>query len=164
MSDQADQLRHEIAKEDEEIKEEDVHDHVVLVTDSDGQVKVQGEEEGKKESFLQKLHRSDSSSAGSSGDEEAEGEKNKKKKKRDIKEKIVIDDEGRKEEVEDTEVVVEKVEAIRVEQSAVAPEEEEKKGFLEKIKEKLPSNLGKIMEKLPGYHKADQEKEGAKKN
>lgn len=65
MSDQADQLRHEIAKEDEEIKEEDVHDHVVLVTGSDGKVKVQGEEEGKKESFLQKLHRSDSSSAGS---------------------------------------------------------------------------------------------------
>lgn len=90
-----------------------------------------------------------------------EGEKKQKKKKKDTKEKIAIDDGGRKVEVEDTEVVVEKVEAIRVEQWAVAPEEEEKKGFLEKIKEKLPGNLGKIMEKLPGYHKADQEKEGA---
>lgn len=100
-----------------------------------------------------------------SSDEEVEGEKKQKKKKKDTKEKIVIDDEGRKVEVEDTEVVVEKVETIRVDQqSAVAPEEEEKKGFLEKIKEKLPGNLGKIMEKLPGYHKADQEKEGAKEN
>ncbi|XP_074565468.1 uncharacterized protein LOC141821938 [Curcuma longa] len=171
MSDQADQLQHEIVKdrgpfdfmgkkEDEEIREEDVHDHVILVTGSDqyGQVQVK---EGKEDSLLQKLHRSDSSRAGSSGDEEVEGEKNKKKDKKNIEEKIVIDDEGRKEEVEDTEVVVEKVETIRVEQSAVAPEEEQKKGFLEKIKEKLPGNLGKIMEKLPGYHKVNQEKEGA---
>lgn len=72
---EADQLQHEIVKdrglfdfmgkkEDEEIREEDVHDHVVLIAGNDGKVKVEAEE-GKKESLLQNLHRSDSSTSGS---------------------------------------------------------------------------------------------------
>lgn len=83
------------------------------------------EEEEKKPSLLDKLHRSGSSSSSSSSDEEEveEGGEKKKKKKKSLKEKIHKE--------EDTSVPVEKIEETVV-------EPEEKKGFLDKIKEKLP--------------------------
>jgi len=110
--------------------------------------------EEKKESLLEKLHRSDSSS-GSSSDEECEdGEKKKKKKffKENIKEKIEAHKEKKEEEkIEkhevDTHVPIEKYEDVAVPPSSTevvhpvpTPEPEEKKGFMEKIKGKLPGH------------------------
>ncbi|OAY84510.1 dehydrin COR410-like [Ananas comosus] len=128
------------------------------------------EEEKKKEGFLEKLHRSHSSSSSSSAssDEEEGGEgenKEKKKKKKGLKEKIKEKlgggdkeeepkGEGEKETVQvvaqeefveavpayddDTAVTVEVVEGtVKLDG---APEGGEKKGFLEKIKEKLPGH------------------------
>ncbi|XP_072956911.1 dehydrin COR410-like [Typha angustifolia] len=120
-------------------------------------------EEEKKEGFLEKLHRSHSSSSSSSSDEEEGegGEKKEKKKKKGLKEKVKEklgcekkenEDEEKKttlvaeEEVvtatavtadDDTSITVEKVdESIKLD----VPPEEEKKGFLEKMKEKLPGH------------------------
>lgn len=102
----------------------------------------------------------------------------------------------------DTDVVVEKIDGDVKTEAAPAVPEEEKKGFLEKIKEKLPGGhkkpedaaavpvthaapapvhapapapeevsspdakekkglLGKIMDKLPGYHKTGEEDKAA---
>ena len=122
--------------------------------------------EEKKESLLEKLHRSDSSSSSSSSDEEEVvegGEKIKKKKKKGLKEKIKEKihggDEEKKHE-EDTSVPIEKCEE-EVAVTAVPPpthlEPEEKKGFLEKIKEKLPGGQKKAEEEgvvAPAPHPA----------
>ncbi|KAK8623251.1 hypothetical protein V6N13_118139 [Hibiscus sabdariffa] len=89
-----------------------------------------GHEEGEKQhSLLEKLHRSDSSSSSSSDEEEGEGgEKKKKKKNKDKKEKIEEKIGGdKKADDSDTAVPVEK-----------SDEQPEKKGFIDKIKEKLP--------------------------
>ncbi|KAF3573536.1 hypothetical protein F2Q69_00062578 [Brassica cretica] len=115
---------------------------------------VKHEEEEKKHSLLEKLHRSDSSSSSSSEEEGEDGEKRKKKKD---KKKTATTAEGE------------------------VKTEEEKKGFMDKLKEKLPGHgkkpedaspaapvvappveeahpaekkgiLEKIKEKLPGYH------------
>lgn len=75
--------------------------------------KVEDSEE-KKPGLFEKLRRSDSSSSSSSEEEGPDGEKRKKKKKEKV----------------DTSVPIEKCD------ETVAPEE--KKGFLEKIKDKLP--------------------------
>ncbi|XP_010416529.1 PREDICTED: dehydrin ERD14-like [Camelina sativa] len=75
-------------------------------------IKVEHEEEEKKPSLLEKLHRSDSSSSSSSEEVGEDGEKRKKKKK--DKKKTT------------TEVEVKT--------------EEEKKGFMDKLKEKLPGH------------------------
>lgn len=183
----------------------------------------------KHESLLTKLQRSSSSSSSSSDEEEEEviddnGEVIKRKKKKGLKEKLKEKLPGHKDATaaegghatglpapappaalqahHDTAVPVEKVDAdVKTE----AVPEEEKKGFLEKIKEKLPGGhkkpedaavapavthaapapvthdapapvhapppaaeeavsspdgkekkglLGKIMDKIPGYHKA----------
>lgn len=118
-----------------------------------------------------------------SSDEEDEG-REKKKKKKGLKEKLS----GAKEEVDnkckDTFTPVEKSNEVV---NAVATNPEEKKGFIEKIKEKLPGHhkkaedgfspgcatnehspdgepeekkgiLDKIKEKLPGCHKNEEEK------
>ncbi|KAA0872781.1 hypothetical protein EYC94_26055 [Enterobacter hormaechei] len=110
-------------KEDEKPQEE------AIAAEFDQKVTVSGEpaeskkEEGeKKHSLLEKLHRSDSSSSSSSEEEDENGEKRKKKKKEKKVEK----------KQEDTSVPVEKV--------GVDVNTEEKKGFLEKIKEKFPGN------------------------
>ncbi|CAN6999197.1 unnamed protein product [Brassica oleracea var. botrytis] len=115
---------------------------------------VKHEKEEKKHSLLEKLHRSDSSSSSSSEEEGEDGEKRKKKKD---KKKTATTAEGE------------------------VKTEEEKKGFMDKLKEKLPGHgkkpedaspaapvvappveeahpaekkgiLEKIKEKLPGYH------------
>ncbi|CAF1912197.1 hypothetical protein HID58_047536 [Brassica napus] len=115
---------------------------------------VKHEKEEKKHSLLEKLHRSDSSFSSSSEEEGEDGEKRKKKKD---KKKTATTAEGE------------------------VKTEEEKKGFMDKLKEKLPGHgkkpedaspaapvvappveeahpaekkgiLEKIKEKLPGYH------------
>ncbi|KAF5740923.1 dehydrin protein [Tripterygium wilfordii] len=89
------------------------------------------EKEKKHGSLLEKLHRTSSSSSSSSDEEEGEGEEKKKKKK----EKKKKPDEG------DFTVPVEKIEEPAA--------SEEKKGFLEKIKEKLPGQHKKTEEVPP---------------
>ncbi|VAI59313.1 unnamed protein product [Triticum turgidum subsp. durum] len=149
------------AEEDKE-KQEELVTGMEKVSVEEPEVKKEEHEDGeKKETLFSKLHRSSSSSSSSSDEEEEE----------------VIDDNG---------------EVIK----------REKKGFLEKIKEKLPGGhkkpedaapvpvthaapapvhapapaaeevsspdakekkglLGKIMDKLPGYHKTGEEDKAA---
>ncbi|KAF3340288.1 Dehydrin COR410 [Carex littledalei] len=118
----------------------------------------------KKEGLSAKLHRSDSSSSSSSDEEEVGPDGEKKKKKKGLKEKIHEKIGGEKKEenkpskeahvasgqahvfsppapppghLDDTSIKVEKVDdAVKLEE--VSPHGEEKKGFLEKIKDKLP--------------------------
>jgi len=194
---------------------------------------VKKEEDGeKKETLFSKLHRSSSSSSSSSDEEEEviddNGEVIKRKKKKGLKEKLQEKLPGHKDEGEhvtglpapaapasmqthhDTDVIVEKIDADVKTEAPPAVPEEEKKGFLEKIKEKLPGGhkkpedaaavpvthapavpvthapavpvhapaptaeevsspdakekkglLGKIMDKLPGYHKTGEEDKAA---
>jgi hypothetical protein len=111
-------------KKDEEHKppqdEAIAHDfgHKVTLYEAPSETKVEEEGEKKHTSLLEKLHRSDSSSSSSSEEEGEDGEKRKKKK--DKKKK-------------DTSVPVEKVEVVEGTTGT-----EEKKGFLDKIKDKLP--------------------------
>ncbi|CAL9067877.1 unnamed protein product [Musa banksii] len=206
-----------LGKKKEEEKTEECHEEVLVSGVEKIHLEEAGKEEDKKEGLLGKLHRSHSSSSSSSSDDEEEedgGEnKEKKKKKKGLKEKIKEklgcekkegEEEAKLTEVhvehevvaaavvtdgDDTEVIVEKLDESTVKVEAGPEGEEEKKGFLEKIKEKLPGHkkpaeevpvacvaehegeghegkekkgiLGKLMEKLPGYHKAE-EKEGEK--
>ncbi|XP_068646490.1 phosphoprotein ECPP44-like [Aristolochia californica] len=143
------------------------------------------EEEEKKPGLVEKFTRSNSSSSSSSSDEDGE----KKKKKKGLKDKIKGNVSGEKESEakhEDTSVPIEKIDEPHPQAS------DEKKGFLEKIKEKIPGGhkktegevvepvlpvppvvaheeekekkglLEKIKEKLPGYHKNGEEKEKPK--
>ncbi|KAL7589867.1 dehydrin ERD14 [Lactuca sativa] len=148
------------------------------------------EPEEKKESLLEKLHRSDSSSS-SSSDEECDENGEKKKKKKPLKEKIK---EKLTKQEDETTVPIEKYDVAPLQHGP--PEPEEKKGFMEKIKEKLPGGhkkeeelaatppppppavvthadegeqkekkgiFEKIKEKIPGYHsKSEEEKEKEK--
>ncbi|CAK8569287.1 unnamed protein product [Lathyrus sativus] len=93
--------------------------HKVTLYEAPSETKVEEEGEKKHTSLLEKLHRSDSSSSSSSEEEGEDGEKRKKKKEKKKK--------------EDTSVPVEKVEVVDGTTGT-----EEKKGFLDKIKEKLP--------------------------
>ncbi|KAK9063963.1 hypothetical protein SSX86_017835 [Deinandra increscens subsp. villosa] len=148
-----------MGKKDEEKKCEDA----VISSEFEEKVQVSEPEpkaEEKKESLLDKLHRSDSSSSSSSDEECEDGEKKKKKKKplkETIKEKIE-DFKEKKEEKKaekseaDTCVPIEKYEEVVVPTPEVVhptptPAPEEKKGFMEKIKEKLPG----------GHKKAEEE-------
>nr|QMX78313.1 DHN1 [Medicago sativa]UUZ30945.1 salt tolerant protein [Medicago sativa] len=99
--------------------------HKVTLYEAPSETKVEEKEEGEKKhtSLLEKLHRSDSSSS-SSSEEEVDGERRKKKKKE------------KKEKKEDTSVPVEKVDVV----DGTTASTEEKKGFLDKIKEKLPGH------------------------
>ncbi|PON90421.1 Dehydrin [Trema orientale] len=144
-----------LGKKDEEKKPQEE----VISTEFGEKVKVSEEEpkhkveeEEKKPSLLEKLHRSDSSSSSSSDEEEGEGEEKKKKKKekKGLKEKIKekISGEGKEEEKKeehhhshaaDTSVPIEH----EVVHSSEPLHPEEKKGFLEKIKEKLPGGQHK---------------------
>lgn len=118
----------------------------------------------KKEGLFAKLHRSDSSSSSSSDEEEVGPDGEKKKKKKGLKEKIKGKTGGEKKEEhkpsekphvvseqkhmfsppapppgysDDTSIKVEKVDdTVKLEE--VPPHSEEKKGFLEKMKDKLP--------------------------
>lgn len=192
---------------------------------------VEGE---KHESLFSKLQKSGSSSSSSSSSDEEEeeviddnGEVIKRKKKKGLKEKLKEKLPGHKDTEgehvtglpapappaavqahgghHDTAVPVEKIDAdVKTEAPSAVVPEEEKKGFLEKIKEKLPGGhkkpedaaavpvthaapapvhapapapaaqevsspdakekkgiLGKIMDKLPGYHKAAGEEDKA---
>ncbi|CAJ2642687.1 unnamed protein product [Trifolium pratense] len=117
-------------KKDEEHKpqEEDINtdfSHKVTLYEAPSETKVE-EDQGEKKhtSLLEKLHQSDSSSSSSSEEEDENGEKRKKKKKE------------KKEKKEDTSVPVEKVEVV----DGTTVGTEEKKGFLEKIKDKLPGH------------------------
>lgn len=127
-------------------KEEEKCEETAIATDFEKKVQVcepevkeEPKEEEKHESLIEKLRRSDSSSS-SSSEEEVEGEngeKIKRKKKKGLKEKITGKISGDKEEekkYEDTSVPVEKCDDV----VAVPEHEEEKKGFLDKIKDKLP--------------------------
>nr|AAT06600.2 dehydrin [Lupinus albus] len=186
-------------KEEEKPQEVNVHGEPVYKVE---EKKEEGHGEEKKQSLLEKIHRSNSSSSSSSDEEEIgeDGEKKKKKKekkglKEKIKEKITHDDDKEEKKHEDTTVPVEKIE--------VDPEHQ--KGFLEKIKDKLPGQhkktdevavppasstvygdahtetdaavahegeakekkglLEKIKEKIPGYHpKSGEEKEKEKES
>jgi len=210
------------AEEDKE-KEEELVTGMEKVSVEEPEVKKEEHEDGeKKESLFTKLHRSSSSSSSSSDEEEEEviddnGEVIKRKKKKGLKEKLPGHKDTEGEHVtglpapaapasvqthHDTDVVVEKVDGdVKTEVTPAVPEEE-KKGFLEKIKEKLPGGhkkpedaaavpvthaapapvhapapaaeevsspdakekkglLGKIMDKLPGYHKTGEEDKAA---
>ncbi|XP_021800054.1 dehydrin ERD10-like isoform X1 [Prunus avium] len=137
------------------------------------------EQEQHKHTLAEKLHHHDGDSSSSSSDEEG-GEKKKKGLKGKTKEKIS----GKKEEGDayHASVPVEKTHDIE----NGAPQADEKKGFIEKIKEKLPGQhkeaehgahaeyhavdghsheaepkkgiLEKIKDKLPGGHKNEEEK------
>ncbi|PKU85118.1 dehydrin DHN1 [Dendrobium catenatum] len=205
-------------KEEEEEKKPQQEEEVLVsgvekIHIEDGHKVEDKKKEGEKNhGLLEKLHRSHSSSSSSSSsdeEEEVEGEggiKQKiKKKKQGLKEKLHGREKKEKEEekkepafvpaaAEETPAVV--VEKVDVFEEAAPPPEAEKKGFLDKIKEKLPGHgkkaaeesgavpppplpvvevpaehvkehevvegtegkekkgfLGKIIEKLPGYHK-----------
>ncbi|XP_042033840.1 phosphoprotein ECPP44-like [Salvia splendens] len=169
-------------------KEEAKCEETPIASEFEEKVKVSEEpvkeEEKKHEGLIEKLRRSDSSSSSSSEEEEVgEDGLKKKKKKKGLKEKIVGEKEKEKKaECEDTSVPVEKYE-----------EHEEKKGFLDKIKDKLPGGkkteevaappppapvvadyseaegkekkgfLDKIKEKLPGYHPKSDEEKEKEK-
>ncbi|CAK9180360.1 unnamed protein product [Ilex paraguariensis] len=119
------------------------------------EVKEEPKEEEKKHGLLEKLHRSGSSCSSSSDEEEVEegGEKKKKKKLKDnIKEKISGDhkEEDKVEKYEETAVPIEKYEEpVPVNVAEPTCEPEEKKGFLEKIKDKLPGGHKKTEEVPP---------------
>ncbi|XP_071733065.1 dehydrin COR410-like [Rutidosis leptorrhynchoides] len=126
-------------------KEENKCDETTI--SSEFEEKVQVNEPEHKESLLEKLHRDGSSSSSSSDEECEDGEKKKKKKplKDTIKEKIEEHKEKKEEKIEeDTCVPVEKYE-VAVPPSTT-PEPEEKKGFMDKIKEKLPGGHKKVEE------------------
>ncbi|XP_031254593.1 phosphoprotein ECPP44 [Pistacia vera] len=133
-------------KEEEKPQEEVIVTEFAKVQVSEPEPKVEGpnEEEGKKPGLLEKLHRSGSSSSSSSSDEEeGEGEEKKKKKKKEkkgLKEKMA--EEKEEEKYEDTVVPVEVVDQE-------PPHPEEKKGFLNKIKDKLPGQHKKTDEVPP---------------
>lgn len=145
-------------KEDDHSKEEEV-----IATEFEHKVEVPKEDEEKKEEggLLHKLHRSDSSSSSSSDEEGGDDEekkrrkKEKKEKKKGLKEKIMEKFPGHHDDVDhvDTHVPVEKVhveEVVYSEPSHPTPTPlpahhyeagaapDEKKGLLEKIKDKLP--------------------------
>jgi len=210
-------------KEEDKQKKEELVTGMEKVSVEEPEVKKEEHEDGeKKESLFTKLHRSSSSSSSSSDEEEEEviddnGEVIKRKKKKGLKEKLPGHKDTEGEHVtglpapaapasvqthHDTDVVVEKVDGdVKTEVTPAVPEEE-KKGFLEKIKEKLPGGhkkpedaaavpvthaapapvhapapaaeevsspdakekkglLGKIMDKLPGYHKTGEEDKAA---
>lgn len=211
---QGDQVN--VAEFDEKVKISDHHDQHAS---SYNKVEEKEDKEKKHETLLQKLHRSESSSSSSSDEEEDEEKKKKRKEKKGLTDKIkekISGDEHKEEgyhKEEDTAVPVEKVYEEEHHHPAPAPapvvhyhEEptdsptEEKKGFLEKIKEKLPGHkkteevpvgaasheqhsddkhaaeppvaasyeageepkekkgiLEKIKEKLPGYHSKTEE-------
>jgi len=113
--------------EDLEKKQGDV-DHQAISSEFEHKVHVseppkdEFHDEAKKGSLLDKLHRSNSSSSSSSSDEEAEEGGEKRKKKKDKKKK----------KEDDTTVPVEKCDDV------VVSGPEEKKGLMDKIKEKLP--------------------------
>ncbi|KAI3730297.1 hypothetical protein L1987_61466 [Smallanthus sonchifolius] len=143
-----------MGKKEEEKKCEDA----VISSEFEEKVHVSEPEpkpEEKKESLLDKLHRSDSSSRSSSDEEGEDGEK-KKKKKKSLKEKIEeFKEEEKIEKEDDTCVPIEKYEEVAVPPPSIevahptpTPAPEEKKGLLEKIKEKLP-----------GGHKKSEEEE-----
>lgn len=214
------------AEEDKE-KQEELVTGMEKVSVEEPEVKKEEHEDGeKKETLFSKLHRSSSSSSSSSDEEEEEviddnGEVIKRKKKKGLKEKLKEKLPGHKDTEgehvtglpapaapasvqthHDTDVVVEKIDGDVKTEAAPAVPEEEKKGFLEKIKEKLPGGhkkpedaaavpvthaapapvhapapaaeevsspdakekkglLGKIMDKLPGYHKTGEEDKAA---
>ncbi|BBH09850.1 Dehydrin family protein [Prunus dulcis] len=129
------------------------------------------EQEQHKHTLAEKLHHHGGDSSSSSSDEEG-GEK----KKKGMKGKIKGKKSGKKEEGDayHASVPVEKTHDIE----NGAPHADDKKGFIEKIKEKLPgqqkeaehgahaeyhavddhSILEKIKDKLPGGHKNEEEK------
>lgn len=161
-----------------------------------------GEDHQKKkhEGLVEKIHRSDGSSSSSSDEGEGDDEekrrrkKEKKEKKKGLRKKIMEKLPGHEDELkidyqhqhhkEETNVPVEKVhhEELHSSHANKPPQEaEEKKGFLDKIKEKLPGQqkkadghehehevtpvaaehheakekkgiLEKIKEKIPGFH------------
>jgi PHD/YefM family antitoxin component YafN of YafNO toxin-antitoxin module len=108
-------------------------------------------EEKKHESLLEKLHRSDSSSS-SSSDEEVEEGGEKKKKKKSLKEKIL----GEKKE-EETNVPVEKYEEEHAVVSGTS-DIPEKKGFIEKIKDKLPGHKAPVVAESPPLSEIEEKK------
>lgn len=206
--------------------EEELATGMEKVSVEEPEVKKEEHESGEKhESLFTKLQRSSSSSSSSSDEEEEviddNGEVIKRKKKKGLKEKIKEKLPGHKDtegehvtglpapeppaamqthgDHHDTAVPVEKIDGDVKTETPPAVPEEEKKGFLEKIKEKLPGHkkpedaaavpvthaaptpvhapapvaeevsspdgkekkgiLGKIMDKLPGYHKAAGEED-----
>lgn len=184
-------------------KEEKKPQEEALVSEFDQKVQIcepvhetkveEGKHEEKKQSLLEKLHRSDSSSSSSSSEEEVEegGEKIKRKKKKGLKEKF----EEKKAEKHEDDTSVPIIKCDDDEKTHAEPEE--KKGFLDKIKEKLPGHkktdevavpppapvvepvaecatsdgegkekkgfLEKIKEKLPGYHPKTEEEKEKEK-
>ncbi|KAJ8572128.1 hypothetical protein K7X08_008639 [Anisodus acutangulus] len=134
-------------------KEEDkAHDDAVMidVVDTPANVIEPNEE---KHSLMEKLHRTHSNSSSSSDEEEVEegGTGEKKRKKEGLKDKIKEKMSGDHNNKEDESTAQQKIEFIPMDNStphvananAEATHEEEKKGFMEKIKEKLPGHHNK---------------------
>ncbi|XP_030527280.2 dehydrin ERD14 [Rhodamnia argentea] len=125
-------------KEGEETKQEGV-----MAAEFEEKVKVEEpkeeeeKEKEKKHGLLEKLHRSGSSSSSSSDEEEGKDEEKKDKRKEKKDKKKEKEEEKRHE--EDTTVPVEKWE----EPGAPA---DEKKGFIDKIKDRLPGGQKKADE------------------
>jgi len=219
-----------VGKKEKEVEdkrqEEELATGIEKISVEEPEVKKEEHEDGEKhETLFSKLQKSGSSSSSSSDEEEEviddNGEVIKRKKKKGLKEKLPGHKDNEGEHVtglpapappaslqthgghHDTAVPVEKIHGDVKTEAPPAVPEEEKKGFLEKIKEKLPGHkkpedaapapvthaapapvhaptpateevsspdgkekkglLGKIMDKLPGYHKAagEEDKAGA---
>ncbi|KAL7207040.1 hypothetical protein ACSBR2_019685 [Camellia fascicularis] len=127
-----------------------------------------------KHTLMEELHRSHSNSSSSDDDEEGGEKKRKKGLKEKLKKKKSSEKEEQVNEHKDTSGSLENYNEVG---NAEATQQEEKKGFLEKIKEKLPDGnspgnetkdkkgiLEKIKEKLPGYHKNDDDNVKEKEN
>ncbi|XP_074279153.1 dehydrin ERD14-like [Silene latifolia] len=133
-------------KEEEKSTLETEFDHKVQVSET-GYKKE--DEEKKHGGLIEKLHRSDSSSSSSSedeaDDEEKKRKKREKKEKKGLKEKLKEKLPGHKNE-EDTNVPIEKYEEkphphvheVTYSEPSHPEEDQDKKGFLDKIKDKLP--------------------------
>ncbi|WCJ44327.1 Dehydrin family protein [Euphorbia peplus] len=141
-------------------KEETKPQEEVIASEFEQKVQVsepEHKEAEKKPSIMEKLHRSDSSSSSSSDEEDDEEKKKKKKEKKGLKEKLKEKISGEKPEENkhwELETNTAAVEVKKHEEDnlpgqtemAPAPVPEEKKGFLEKIKDKLPGQTKKVEE------------------
>ncbi|KAF9601927.1 hypothetical protein IFM89_024241 [Coptis chinensis] len=120
-------------------KKEEKKPHDELSVPEKVEEKKQGEES--KPGFVEKLHRSNSSSSSSSDEENAQGEKKKKGLKEKLTKKKVTAGDHKEED------------KIQHGEGLTQPEEtEEKKGFMEKIKEKIPAKDKKADEPAVVYH------------
>ncbi|KAK9748495.1 hypothetical protein RND81_02G061500 [Saponaria officinalis] len=150
-------------KKEEEKPQEDTlvseFDHKAQVSEPDFKKEEFEDEKNKHVGLLEKLHRSDSSSSSSSdeegNDEEKKQRRKEKNEKKGLKQKLDEKLHGHKAE-DDTNVPIEKYEeteklphvqpAVYAESPLVQESDHKKAGFLDKVKDKLPSSHNKADE------------------